>query len=332
MCDEQTEVGVTEMKTTRLVSLALVAAMAAAAQRVPGQYTDSMGGGFNNPISAQMSTMLWNRIFYPKASGTSGRGAAPSAAARASQPEPNRPADDSAVRFRPTGTYIKTREMADHLGNTPAERAQYLTLMNAVLDGFGQRVKQAGLQNDLPIALSYFLAENVRIYRGMPELSDPQYVNLRNVIADALVSSGALNNVADRQKQEFYEALVAYTGVTQYGYEQAKQARSDQMVKGYQQVAGQNLRTVTKMSPDDINFDPNGLSASGDAPAIRSSGSDQGLREPATGPIAINQLSHDYYENTVRADQIYKGRQFLFIGTVVEVSNDYYRSIPGQRD
>src|SRR5215510_5788075 len=118
MCDEQTEVEVTEMKTTRLVSLAFVAAMAAAAQRVPGQYTDSMGGGFNNPISAQMSTMLWNRIFYPKAggnSGTSGRGAAPSAATRASQPEPNRPADDSAVRFRPTGTYIKTREMADHL-------------------------------------------------------------------------------------------------------------------------------------------------------------------------------------------------------------------------
>src|SRR5262249_18324582 len=209
--------------------------------------------------------------------------------------------------------------------------AQYLTLMNAVLDGFGQRVKQAGLQNDLPIALSYFLAENVRIYRGMAELSDQQYVNLRNVIAEALVSSGALNNIADRQKQEFYEALVAYTGITQYGYEQAKQAGSDQMAKGYQQVAGQNLRTVTKMSPDDINFDPNGLSASGGAPALRSSGSDQGLSEPATGPIAINQLSHDYYENTVRADQIYKGRRFLFTGTVVEVSSDYYRSIPGQR-
>src|SRR5215467_8823511 len=164
------------MKTIRLylTCTATAIALLAGAQRVPAQftgpYTDSMGGGFNNPISAQMSTMLWNRIFYPKASGTSGRGTAPpSAAARASQPEPNRPAGDSAMRFRPTGTYIKTREMADHLGNTPAERAQYLTLMNAVLDGFGQRVKQAGLQNDLPIALSCFLAENVRIYRGMPE-------------------------------------------------------------------------------------------------------------------------------------------------------------------
>jgi hypothetical protein len=132
------------------------------------------------------------------------------------------------VRFHSTGTYIKTREMADHLGKTPAEREQYLKLMNAALDGFGKQAAAAGFQNDLAMALSYFLAENIRIYRGLPELSDQQYVNLRNVIAEVLVSGGALNKVTDRQKQEFYEALVAYTGVTQFGYEQAKQAGNDQ--------------------------------------------------------------------------------------------------------
>src|SRR5262245_49387008 len=330
-----------EMKPARfaLISLALITAIVATAHRAPAQYTgpytDSMGGSFNNPISAQMSTMLWNRIFYPKANGNGSKSASSSSTrttAPRAQPAPNKTMDESALRFRPTGTRITTRKLADQLGNTPAEREQYLKLMNGVLDGFDQKVKAAGLQNDIAIALSYFLAENARIYHGAPELSDQQYVDIRNVIAEALVTLDALGSITDRTKQEFYEGLVTYTGITQWGYEQSKQANNNDMARLYQKVAGQNLQTVTKMSPDDINFDPNRLSAAGGARAIRPADSDQGPRSAATaGPIAINQLSHDYFENTVRADQIYKGRRFLFTGTVVEVSSDYYRSIPGQR-
>lgn len=259
------------MKTIKpyLISLATAVAMLATAHRVPAQffgqpttYNDFYGGSHNNGMSALMATMAWNRVFYPKASGNAGRSTtSPSTATPASRPQQSRPTDDSGVRFHSTGTYIKTPEMADHLGKTPAEREQYLKLMNAALDGFGKQAAVAGFQNDLAMALSYFLAENIRIYRGLPELSDQQYVNLRNVIAEVLVSGGALNKVTDRQKQEFYEALVAYTGVTQFGYEQAKQAGNDQMVKGYQQVAGQSFRTVTKMSPDSMNLTTDGLTA-----------------------------------------------------------------------
>jgi hypothetical protein len=311
-----------------------IAAMAQVAQRVPAQYTDSMGGGFNNPISAQMSTMLWNRIFYPKASGISSK-SAPSSSTGTSAPRtqaaPSKTANESALRFRPIGTHISTRKLADLLGNTPAEREQYLKLMNAVLDGFDQKVKPAGLQNDIAIALSYFLAENARIYHGAPELSDQQYVDIRNVIAEALVTLDALGSITDRSKQEFYEGLVAYTGITQFGYEQSKQAGNDEMAKLYQKVAGQNLQTVTRMSPDEINVDPSGLSVAGGSRSFRPADSDQGHGPATGGPIAVDQLSHDYYENTVRADEIYKGRKFVFTGTVVGVSSDYYRSIPGQR-
>src|SRR5262245_20886650 len=125
------------MKTTRFIYLALIVSIVTT-QRVSAQYTDSMGGGFNNPISAQMSTMLWNRIFYPKASGNSTR--SPSSSSSAT-PAPrtqaaSRPTDQGALRFRPIGTHISTRKLADQLGNTPAEREQYLKLMNGVLDGF----------------------------------------------------------------------------------------------------------------------------------------------------------------------------------------------------
>ena len=163
------------------------------------------------------------------------------------------------MRFRPSGTHLKTRELAEQLGNTPAERGQYLTLMNAVLDGFARQAKKLGVENDVAGALAYFFGENIRIYRGLPEPPDQQFVNLRNMIAGALAEGGALNNTTDRQKQEMYEALVAYTGITQFGYEQGKQAGNDAIVRGYQKVAGQNLQTVTKLSPDSINFTSDGL-------------------------------------------------------------------------
>ena len=55
-----------------------------------------------------------------------------------------KPINPNALKFHPTGTYIKTRELADSLASTQAEREQYQKLMNAVLDAFGQQAVQKG--------------------------------------------------------------------------------------------------------------------------------------------------------------------------------------------
>ena len=261
------------MQTIRfyLICLAIVIAIFTISRQAPAQffgqpttYHDFYGGSWNNGGSALASTMIWNCVYYPlacKKSGGASKGTTSSTTAKpTSQPSPTvKAANPNVVNFRPTGTYIKTRELADSLGNSPAEREQYQKLMNAVLDAFGQQAQKAGFPNDLPAALAFFLGENIRIYRGMPDLSDQQYVDLRNKIADAVISSGAISSLSDRQKQEMYETLVAYTGITQYGYEQGVQAQNDAIVKGYQKVAGQSLQTVTKMSPDNINVTSDGL-------------------------------------------------------------------------
>ena len=249
------------MNTKKLWPL-LFLALLLTFQPAAAQYTDSMGyGGWNNPMSSLASTMLWSRLIYRTPAdyknGTISSGAS-STSARSTQssarPQSSKPIDERSVKFRSTGTYVRTPELANKLGNNPAEREQYLKLMNASLDTFNQQAQKAGLQNDLALALSYFLGENVRIYHGQPDLSDQQFVDLRNTIAQVLASTGALNTATDRQKQEFYEALVAYTGITQFGYEQGLQAKNDAIIKGYQKIAGQNLQTVTAVSPDQIDF------------------------------------------------------------------------------
>ena len=309
-----------QTKLHMIVSGMIVLWMASAPARA--QYTDSMGyGGWNNPISASMSTMLWSKIWYRTPNGTTN--SSTSVRSGSAAPEARSPSeskiDDRSVKFRSTGTYLRTKNLADALGNDPTQRDQYLKLMNAVLDTFNQQAQKAGLQNDLALALSYFLAENVRIYRGLPDLTDQQFVELRNSIAEVLVSTGALNSATDRQKQEFYEALVAYTGITQFGYEEGLKAQNDQITKAYQKVAGQNLQAVTKMSPDDINFGPSGVSTGDNLQA--STGSPVSV---SSGPVDIYQFRKDYSENEVRADQLYKGKRFVFTGLVTEVSKVHY--------
>jgi uncharacterized protein DUF6683 len=271
------------MRISRFVIATLLTALLAGAS-ASAQYRSSQvpWRNFNNPLSSLAATMVMNKAredalakrlgVKPNSRQETGNGLSSQSP---SQSPPIKPVDESSLRFRATGSYIKTREIADLLSVNPTERGQYFTLMNAILDEFGKKVAAAGFQNDLAIALSYFFGENIRIYRGLPELSDRQYVNLRNMIATALAAGGGLKDATDRQKQEMYETLVAYAGITQFGYEQAKQAGNAQLTKGYQQAAGLNLQTLTKLSPDNINLSSDGLtvSGSGDSPAPSQSGS-----------------------------------------------------------
>jgi len=259
-----------QMNFSSFIIFGFVVCVSAASSEA--QYVRPTTGGtmrefnFNNPMSALAATMVMNKAredALAKRLGTNPNSSQSPAGRTSSQTqsEPTKPLDESSFKFRAAGGYIKTRELADQLGSNPTERDQYFKLMNAVLDGFGQQVAKVGLNNDVAMALAFFFGENIRIYRGLAELPDQQYVNLRNSIARAIASGGGLGNATDRQKQEMYETLVAYTGLTQFGYEQAREANNNEMVKGYQQLAGQNLQTITKMSPDSMNLSSDGLTA-----------------------------------------------------------------------
>jgi hypothetical protein len=262
------------------------------------QWRDNqMGFNFNNPMSSLAATMVMNKAredAMAKRLGVNPNTARASGNTTPSSSQPNTRSDETALRFRSSGTYIKPRELADQLGSTPAEREQYLKLINAVLDGFTQQTQKLGFTNDVAAALAYFFGENIRIYRGAAELPDQQYVNLRNMIASTLGAGGGLGTATDRQKQEMYETLVAYTGITQFGYEQAKRGGSDQIAKGYQQVAGQNLQTVTKMPPDSMNLTSDGLTVTtgGDSAAPQSGQAPASAKSnPATVSATLTSIS-----------------------------------------
>ena len=230
-----------------LILLLLLACSPAVAQK-----TEGLGGSWKNPASATITNIIMDRYARRRQEKNL-------AAKRSGAPAPGSSAaklNDASLHFRPSGTQLKTREIADLIspGNP-----QIFQLMGALLDEYEKSARAAGRPNDLALALSFFFATNASVYHDAGQPTDPKMLELRETIAEALVNGNAFSGVSDRQKQEMYETLVLFTGFALAVYEEGKGGNAESL-KVSQQLAGQNLLAVTGISPDKINFTNQGLS------------------------------------------------------------------------
>jgi len=242
---------------TFLISLVLVTGAPAMAQNAA-----SLGDAFKTPAGGKITSTIIDRIAL-------GRRERNLAAKRSDKSSPANKSGAS-VLFRPTGTQLKTREIANLIA---AGNPQVPNLLSALLEEFDKGAREAGHPNDLALALSFFLATNASIYHDAAQPSDPQMIELRNTIATALVEDNALNGVTDRHKQELYETLVMFTGFTLATYQEGKQGGNAETIKVSQQLAGQNLLALCGISPDKISFTSQGLNIDNGSAAANESSS-----------------------------------------------------------
>lgn len=308
-----------------LILLALVSCTPALAQHVG----DSLGGSFNNPAGATITKTIMDRIAQRnRERRLAARRSGASSTARTSPSNSAQPVaklNEASVLFRPTGTQLKTREIANLID---AGNPQVLKALTTLLEEFDKGARAAGYPNDLALALSFFLATNASIYHGAGQPADPPMVELRNTIAEALVGANALNGVTDRQKQEMYETLVLLTGFALAVYEEGKQGGNAETIKTSQQLAGKYLLAVIGISPDKITFTDQGLSIETE-PAAAIATAPQSSTEPTpqsapAATVSAGKLVIEFEGNEVRANQIYGGKRIRVNGMVnsIEILKD----------
>jgi len=279
------------------------------------QYTDRLGGNWNNPACATITNIIMDRYAQRRlkknleAKRTAGHSTVPGTT-------PN----DSSLHFRSTGTQLKTAEIANLIG---PGNPQVMPIMTAILQEYEKNARAAGKPNDVALALSFFFATNASVFHDAGEPSDPKMLELRETIADALVEGNAMNGVTDRQKQEMYETLVLFTGFALAAYQEGKQSGNTESVKVGQQLAGQNLQSLTGISPDKISFTDQGLSIEREPVASSEPGvqtitqlSSQPASPQNVAAINAGQLVMDFEGNEVRANQMYGGKRIRVNGTV----------------
>jgi hypothetical protein len=312
------------MRCCLLISLMLVACAP-----VFAQYTDRLGGNWNNPASAMITNIIMDRYARRRLEkNLAARRAGSSSTASTSSSnsaEPVAKLNDASLHFRSTGTQLKTREIANLID---AKNPQVLAILTAILEEYEKSARAAGKPNDLALAISFFFATNANIYHDAGQPTDPQMLELRDTIAEALVAGNAFNGVSDRQKQEMYEALVLFTGFALAVYEEGKGGNAESL-KISQQLAGQNLLAVTGVSPDKINFTDQGLSIERE-PAAATATATQPATEPTSpqdapsATVSAGKLVIEFEGNEVRAMQTYGGKRIRVNGTVnsIEVLKD----------
>src|ERR1700674_2795168 len=283
--------------------------------------SDNLGVTFGTPAGATIKQTIMDRIAQrnrERRLAARRSGASTTARTSSASTPPVAKLNEASVLFRPTGTQLKTREIANLID---AGNPQVLTILTAILQEFDKGARAAGHPNDLALALSFFFATNASVYHDGGQPADPPMVELRDTIAEALVEGNALKGVTDRQKQEMYETLVIFTGFALATYQEGKQGGDADTVKVSRQLAGQNLLTLIGISPDKVNFTDQGLSIERE-PAAAIATAPQSPAQPTvpenapSATVSAGLLVMEFEGNEVRANQTYGGKRIRVNGTV----------------
>jgi uncharacterized protein DUF6683/putative nucleic acid binding protein len=279
------------------------------------QYRDSLGGNWNNPTSATITNLIMDSYARRRLEQHLGAAHSGAAANTRSSDSVRRagPINDAALRFRSTGTQLKTREIADLIGSG---NQQVFAIMTAILQEYEKGARAAGKPNDVGLALSFFFAMNASIYHNTAQPTDQQMMELRETIAEALVEGNGLAGVSDRQKQEMYETLVLYTGFALAAYQEGKQTGNSASVDVGRQLAGQNLQAVTGISADKINFTNQGLSIDREPAAASKGTATRSSAQPPSQLIEHWIILREFRDNRIAAEQRYVGKRVTIVGAL----------------
>src|SRR6266550_6175842 len=175
-----------------LIPLLLLMSAPAAAQ-----YTDRLGRNWNNPASAMITNIIMDRYARRRLERNLGvKHSRAGASTRTPSSGVTAPAvNDASVRFRSTGTQLKTHEIANIID---AGNPQVLAIMTTILQEYEKGARAAGKPNDLALALSFFFATNASVYHDAGIPADALVMELRDTIAEALVEGNVFNGVSDR--------------------------------------------------------------------------------------------------------------------------------------
>src|SRR3954467_9176283 len=137
---------------------------------INAQYTDNMGGSWNNPTSASIGNIIndqiWNRLREKARARQNGNTPSTTKMSSAATLQKTQAQIDAAVRFHSTGTQLKTQAIADELsaGGTSEAKKQMFDMLSLLLTEYEKAARMQGKPNDLALALTAALVYNSSIY------------------------------------------------------------------------------------------------------------------------------------------------------------------------
>ncbi len=210
-------------------------------------------------LQRKMGGTLIKAVAREKAAARKSSTAVRTTRARPNPAVPVSNVDESVAFFKPDPRSDTMAKLADELGSNPTERQQLRLLFTTTRQVFEKEVAAKGRSNNLPAALTFFIASTVTVYRDDPEPSDRAIDNLWDGMSGALAEMPELSNLTDAEKQQLYDVLVAFSGFVLAGYMEGKNSGDAETLSTFKTLSGELIRSVLKTEPDRLRFGKDGL-------------------------------------------------------------------------
>lgn len=235
------------------------------------QYSDSMGGSFNNPISSQLSSQIWGNM-QMQMNLQMQRNLMLSAARRRNTGRSTAPGPGSVkaqTTFIPTGYAVIPARLAQELTRSEKDRAQLEVLFKECLKLYKEVTKKFGgssggqKNEDVAEALAYYVALNYYVYAQgdsslASDVSPTQYVATIGTMRFCLSQLQQFQKMNDRQRQEIHETLAILGSLPLLGFIDGQNKNNIDQQEQSRELAKQNLGRLG-LNPEQLVFTDNGL-------------------------------------------------------------------------
>ena len=242
------------------------------------QYTNSYGYSFNNPVSATANSIFWDkmnsrliyRMMLKKRGYTDaqlGRMSTEQMLAILGGPagvktETQKPLPSPATKFRPAGKSLLLPAMVNSLVNDREQRRALLEVFEQGLKAYEKETASSGFQNDVAGAMVFLIGACYYVFNdGLEPNSDGT-----EIIARALqqnLDTPAFRQIADADKQKFYELMVGLGTYLGLAFQQAVTDKDAAQVKTLKDAAADALKGFLKLDPKTVRIAASGLEITG---------------------------------------------------------------------
>lgn len=158
-------------------------------------------------------------------------------------------------RFTPDASVNTGKIIADALGETPEEKQLYTQIYSATKTAFEIQAASKGWKNNVAGAFTFFIVGNASIYHDGGEPTDETVAALYWAVNQSLDEIPEFGKMPNRDKQGFYNTLIAFTGIPLATYTEGKQSGDEATVKVARQLAGEMIKLVLKTDPELVKFE-----------------------------------------------------------------------------
>ncbi len=264
--------------------LVLLALLLSLAPFVIGQYTTYSGYSHNNPVSATVSNMVWERmnarLVYRiglkrkgftdaqlngltteqlKEAYLTGKISGQKAAEPPKEPSPDRPtpAEESPTRFRPTGERILLPKMIEGFTEDANHRKALTAFFDAAFGSFERQAKKEEMPNDIAMAMAFFTSAAFLLCDG-EEPSDEAMAMLARAIRIGMEGPD-VRKLSDLEKQTFYEFMVTMGSYLAMAAKEFVRPEDQALRDGLKNAAADVLKKFLKLDPAEIRMTKVGL-------------------------------------------------------------------------